>query len=74
MTKVQFQFLEAARTNRCDVLAMIIEQHACRLDLKNNLDRTALHLAAAQGCFEAVEMLVNAKASVDIPDKVNAIL
>ncbi|KAL5105690.1 Ankyrin repeat domain-containing protein 50 [Taenia crassiceps] len=69
LTKVQFQFLEAARTNRCDVLGMIIEQHACRLDLKNNLDRTALHLAAAQGCFEAVQMLVNAKASVDIPDK-----
>ncbi|KAL5970356.1 Ankyrin repeat and death domain-containing protein 1B [Taenia solium] len=69
LTKVQFQFLEAARTNRCDILGMIIEQHACRLDLKNNLDRTALHLAAAQGCFEAVQLLVNAKASVDIPDK-----
>ncbi|VDM34244.1 unnamed protein product [Hydatigera taeniaeformis] len=69
LTKVQFQFLEAARTNRCDILGMIIEQHACRLDLKNNLDRTALHLAAAQGCFEAVQMLVNARASVDIPDK-----
>nr|CDS22434.1 ankyrin repeat and death domain containing protein [Echinococcus granulosus] len=69
LTKVQFQFLEAARTNRCDILGMIIEQRACRLDLKNNLDRTALHLAAAQGCFEAVQMLVNANASVDIPDK-----
>ena len=74
VTKVQFQYLEAARTNRCDVLEMIIEQHACRLDVKNNLDRTALHLAAAQGCFEAVQMLVKARVPIDLPDKVTRAL
>ncbi|KAM7534267.1 hypothetical protein Aperf_G00000107865 [Anoplocephala perfoliata] len=69
LTKIQFQLLEAARTNRCDILQMIIDQRRCRLDVKNNLDRTALHLAAAQGCFEAVKLLVEAHAPVDLPDK-----
>uniref|UniRef100_A0A5K3EV12 ANK_REP_REGION domain-containing protein n=1 Tax=Mesocestoides corti TaxID=53468 RepID=A0A5K3EV12_MESCO len=69
LTKLQFQFLEAARTNRCDVLEVILGQRACRVDIRNNLDRTALHLAAAQGCFEAVQLLVAAKAPVDTPDK-----
>ncbi len=71
MTKIQFQFLEAARTNRVDVLGMILDQRACRLDVKNNLDRTALHLAAANGCAEAVQMLVAARAPLDTQDKVS---
>ncbi|VUZ44383.1 unnamed protein product [Hymenolepis diminuta] len=69
LTKIQFQLLEAARTNRCDIIQMIIDTHGCRLDVKNNLDRTALHLAAAQGCFDAVVLLVNNRAPVDLPDK-----
>ncbi|VDO01091.1 unnamed protein product [Rodentolepis nana] len=48
---------------------MIIDTRGCRLDVKNNLDRTALHLAAAQGCTEAVTLLVENHALVDLPDK-----
>lgn len=42
------------------------------MDIKNNLDRTPLHLAAAQGCFDAVELLVQNQAPVDPPDKVSS--
>ncbi|VDK70121.1 unnamed protein product, partial [Dibothriocephalus latus] len=69
LTPTELKFLEAARTNKCDILRSIIERKSCNINVKTNLNRTALHMAASQGNLEAVQLLVKAQIIIDTADK-----
>ncbi|BHF83663.1 hypothetical protein SprV_0902680600 [Sparganum proliferum] len=69
LTPTELKFLEAARTNRCNILTSILARPNFNVNVRTNLNRTALHMAASQGHLEAVQLLVKAKSSIDAVDK-----
>ncbi|VDL92174.1 unnamed protein product [Schistocephalus solidus] len=69
VTPTELKFLEAARTNRCNILSSILARPNFNINVKTNLNRTALHMAASQGNLEAVQLLVKAKILIDTVDK-----
>uniref|UniRef100_A0A0X3PQ03 Death domain-containing protein n=1 Tax=Schistocephalus solidus TaxID=70667 RepID=A0A0X3PQ03_SCHSO len=69
LTPTELKFLEAARTNRCNILSSILARPNFNINVKTNLNRTALHMAASQGNLEAVQLLVKAKILIDTVDK-----
>ncbi|KAL7055049.1 hypothetical protein AAHC03_024535 [Spirometra sp. Aus1] len=69
LTPTELKFLEAARTNRCNILTSILARPNFNVNVRTNLNRTALHMAASQGHLEAVQLLVKAKCSIDAVDK-----
>lgn len=73
VSKLEMYLHESARRNQTDLLTKIINKRNINLDCRNQLDRTALHMAVSHGNLSAVEQLVRAKATVEVTDKVRQI-
>lgn len=73
VSKLEMYLHESARRNQTDLLTKIINKRNINLDCRNQLDRTALHMAVSHGNLSAVEQLVRAKATVEVTDKVRQV-
>ncbi|KAI0226867.1 hypothetical protein LSAT2_022664 [Lamellibrachia satsuma] len=59
---------EAARKNSTDVVRKVIAEHV-DVNSRNNSDRTALQLAAANGHVDTMKLLMDAEADKEASDK-----
>ncbi|XP_062569543.1 ankyrin repeat and death domain-containing protein 1A-like isoform X1 [Saccostrea cucullata] len=69
MTKGEVNFHKAARENDLESVRKLLSEHRINVNCKNNLDRTALHWAAANGNIEVIEELMEDGADLESKDK-----
>ncbi|XP_048736719.1 ankyrin repeat and death domain-containing protein 1A-like isoform X1 [Ostrea edulis] len=69
MTKGEINFHKAARENDLESVRKLLSEHRVNVNCKNNLDRTALHWAAANGNIEVIAKLVEDGADLESKDK-----
>ncbi|XP_048576796.1 transient receptor potential cation channel subfamily A member 1 isoform X3 [Nematostella vectensis] len=61
----------AAQSNHHEVIAYLLKQDTDQVDAIDHLGRTPIMLAAENGCFESVRVLLDHNANVDIRDSEN---
>lgn len=69
LSRLELSLLDGARTNNVAQVQTALKVHKVNVNTRNNLDRTALHWAAANGHLNIVQILLQAKADVSFVDK-----
>lgn len=69
MTKGEINFHKAAKENDLESVRKLLSEYHVNVNCKNNLDRTALHWASANGNIDVIEKLVEDGADLESKDK-----